>query len=97
MTALHSRSTLVGIVLTLGEGLNLKLGGMPAALGQLAGFRMGVPAALRDGEIADRPIRGLARRMGCKIAHRWHAERKGATVMRYVGLALQGQATSGVS
>ena len=80
----------IGLVLTLGEGLNLKMGGMPKALGRLAGFTQGVPGALRDGEIADRAIRGIARRMSCEIVHRWQAERKGASNMRYVGLALQG-------
>lgn len=85
-----ARGERLGLVLTLGEGLNLKLGNMPAALGRLAGFTRGVPGATRDGEIADRAIRGIARRMGCEIAHRWQAERKGASNMRYVGLALRG-------
>ena len=80
----------IGLVLTLGEGLTLKLGKMPAALGRLAGFARGVPGALRDGEIAERAIRGIARRMECEIAHRWQAERKGGSNMRYVGLALRG-------
>ena len=80
----------LGLVLTLGEGLKLKLGGMPPALGRLAGFTRGVPGALRDGEIADRAIRGIARRMGCEIAHRWQAERKRGSNTRYVGLALRG-------
>ena len=50
----------VAVVLTLGEGLNLKMGMMPMALRRLSGFQRGVPGALRDGEIADRAIRALA-------------------------------------
>lgn len=82
----------IAIVLTLGEGLNLKMGMMPMALRRLSGFQRGVPSALRDGEIADRAIRALAQRMGCEIVHRWQAESKGGASMRYVALALRGQA-----
>jgi hypothetical protein len=85
------RGERIGLALTLGEGLTLKLGNMPLALASLAGFARGVPGALRNGEIAERAIRELARRMGCRIAHRWQAEGKGGSAMRYVGLAMEGE------
>jgi hypothetical protein len=80
----------IALVLTLGEGLNLKMGQMPMALRVLSGFAQGVPGALRDGEIADRAIRALVGRMGCRIEHRWQAESQGGSRMRYVALALAG-------
>jgi hypothetical protein len=84
------RGERLGLVLTMGEGMNLKLGHMPMALRALAGFARGAPTAGRNGEIGDRAIRALVGRMGCEIEHFWQAKGRTGAQMRYVGLALRG-------
>jgi hypothetical protein len=82
----------LGVALTVGDGLKLKMGGMPHAVRELAGFRRGVPTAGRNqGEILDRTLAGLERRMGGRIVHRWEAVRPGQSQMRYLGLVLEGE------
>jgi hypothetical protein len=82
----------IGVVVTDGSSLNMALGGMPAALRELGGF-IGVPAGTvrSHGEIMDRTIKGLCRRMGAGLVHRWENANVSATSrLRYVALVLEG-------
>jgi len=82
---------LVGIVLTDGAALNIKLGGMPKALRQIVGLT-GVPAggsrSLHD--LLDMAIAGLCRRMRCKVVRRWGASGASGAQVSYAALVLQG-------
>lgn len=86
-----SRGEMIGICLTDGSGLNLKMGGLPGALREIAQLS-GTPsgAARMHDEIIDRAIGGLARRMRCEVVARWDAQGKTGSAVRYVGLALRG-------
>jgi hypothetical protein len=76
--------------LTEGSSIKAKLGGLPHALGQIAGLRV----SLRGGgrvydDIIDRAIAGLCRRMKCRVVNRWQAKGRTGSGMRYIGLVLQ--------
>ncbi len=85
------RGERIGLVLTEGSGLKLKLGGYPAALRLLAGLR-GAPAGGARGqdELTDRAIAGLCRRMGAQVLRRWQARGKTGAGVRYIGLVIEG-------
>lgn len=81
----------VGLVLTDGSALNMKLSGMPLALRAIARFES-VPAGanqLRD-DVFDRALVGLADRMMCRIIRRWQADGHSGAQVRYTGLVLVG-------
>jgi hypothetical protein len=81
----------IGLLLTEGSSFNLKLGGMPKALQQLAGVRGHLAGGARHQDrLIDWAIAGLAKKMRCGIEARWQAARKGGAAMRYVGLVLRG-------
>lgn len=82
----------IGVVLTEGSGMNLKFGGMPHALAQLAGIRVKTGGMVRwQEELIDRAIAGLASRLNTTVEARWQAERTGGTTMRYCALVLVGR------
>lgn len=82
---------LVGLCLTEGSMMKLKLGGLPKALAQVAGLRpTAVGAAQSADEIMQRAITGLADRMRCRIAKAWMARGKSAAEVRYYGLVFEG-------
>ena len=81
----------LGLVITEGSGLNLRFGGMPGALRQVAGLA-GIPAAGKAGraELLDQCISGLCRRMRCKLVRRWDARGFGGSSLVYLGLVVEG-------
>lgn len=83
----------IGLILTEGSGLKLKMGGYPAALRVLAGLR-GVPAGgiRARHELVDRAIDGLCRRMKVRPVRRWQAQGRTGAMVTYIGLILEGQA-----
>jgi hypothetical protein len=80
----------LGLVLTEGSGLNLRMGGMPAAL-RIVAELSGIPAAGKDGraELLERAIAGLCKRMGCRLTRRWQADGFGGASVVYVALVLE--------
>lgn len=83
----------LGLVLTEGSGLKLKLGGYPAALRVLSGLR-GVPVGGSRGhhELTDRAINGLCASMGARLVRRWQALGKTGASVVYIGLIIEGVA-----
>lgn len=82
----------VGLVLTEGSGLNLKLGGVPLALREVAGIiKIPAGASRRHDEIIDRAIAGLCRRMNAVISKRWQGLGKSGAAVRYIGLVIEGK------
>jgi hypothetical protein len=79
----------IGLVLTEGQGLKLKMGGMSAALALLAGVSMRMPGlGTAQNELIDRAIRRIATIMGGAVVRRWQANGKTGSTMRYIGLVL---------
>lgn len=81
----------LGLVLTEGSALKLKLGGYPAALRFICGLQ-GAPAGGARGrhELIDRAIGGLCRKMRVRVLRRWQAEGKTGASVVYIGLVLEG-------
>lgn len=81
----------MGLVLTEGSGLKLKMGGYPAALCALAGIRPGAAGGAKaHDELIDRALVGLCRRMGARVSRRWQAQGRSGAAVRYIGLVLDG-------
>jgi hypothetical protein len=82
---------MVGMAITDGSGLKLKLGGVPTALAELAGIRGAVRGLNRlQDDLIDRLVDGLGRRMRCCVRNRWQAEGKTGAQVQYLALVLQG-------
>lgn len=81
----------LGLVVTEGSALKLKLGGYPAALRFLCGLQ-GEPAGGARGrhELIERAIGGLCRKMRVSVLRRWQAEGKTGASVVYIGLVLEG-------
>lgn len=83
---------LVGLVLTEGSLMKLKLGKAPVALALLAGIGDGARGLARQYEqIMDRAISALCARMRCDLVARYQAEGKTQSGVHYIGLILRGQ------
>jgi hypothetical protein len=81
----------IGVLLTDGAGLNMKMGGMPLALREIAGFSSNVAGGARlQDEIVDRAILGLCSRLKCDLVHRWQATGKTGAKVLYNALVLRG-------
>lgn len=81
----------VGLILTEGSGLNLKLGGISIALRSLAGVKKTFAGGARHQDaLIDMALAGMCKRMGVILARRWNAKRKGGSSMHYIGLVLEG-------
>lgn len=81
----------LAFALTDGSTLNLKMGGLPIAIRELAGFGAKVDGALRlQDEVFDRCLLGLANRLRCRLLLRWEARGKTAAMVRYLGVVLEG-------
>lgn len=80
----------LGLILTEGSGLNLKMGGYPGALRLLAGLR-GKPAggAKNHMGLVDRAINGFCRKMGVRPIRRWQATGRTGARVHYIGLVLE--------
>ena len=84
----------IGLVLTEGSGLNIKMGELPHTLARIAGLNPRLAGAARErerDEIMNRALLGAARMLGCRLIGRWDAHGKTGSVMRYIGVVLQGQ------
>lgn len=83
----------VGVVLTEGEGMKMKMGGMSIPLAQLAGvhhFLAGAGTMQAQGEIITRAMDRAAKLMGGHVDRRWEASIKTGSSMHYVGFVLMG-------
>jgi len=80
----------LGLVLTDGSNLDLSLGGMVAPLREIAGF-VGIPAgaARSHGEIIERAINGVCRRMGVQVRRRWESQGGSGARVRHIGMVLE--------
>jgi hypothetical protein len=81
----------IGMAITEGSSMSLRLSSIPTALRVIAGIS-GDPAGLAReyGAVIDAALAGIARRMGCGIERRWQAQGKTGAAMRYIGLVLVG-------
>lgn len=85
------RGELIGVLLTDGSGLNMKMGGMPLALKEICGFEGKISGASgQQGEIINMAISGLAEKMRCEVLERWQAKGKTGAGVIYTALVLQG-------
>jgi len=81
----------LGLVLTEGSGLRLRMGEIPDALAVISGLYRHMPGVARShAAIIDRALNELCRRMRCRIEARWQAKGKAASGLYYIGLVLVG-------
>jgi hypothetical protein len=81
----------LGLVITEGQGMKLKLGGMSLALSQLAGVKHYLPGlATAQDELIDRALKRVAALMSGTIIRRWGASIRTGSTMHYLGLVLRG-------
>ncbi len=83
----------LGLVLTEGTSLNLKLAGMPKALRVLTRARPGRHGKRWRLALIERALDESVQRLGARIVARWEARRKGGAEMRYIGLVLEAKQT----
>ncbi len=85
-----SKGERVGIVLTDGSGLGIKMGNLPGALAKLTGMR-GRPSGLNRShdELIGKALWAVARRMGAEPVKRWQAKGKTGASVVYVGAVLE--------
>lgn len=90
----------IGIIITDGTELQMRLNAFPAAVGVLAGLSSAgqVGVNLNGDFIFERILAGIARRANCEIVKRWQATNrangkggKTGILMRYVGIVLRGK------
>lgn len=82
---------LVGLCLTDGSGLRMKLSGVPHALARLAGVSGNVKLANRGhAAMFDAALREVCSRMGAEVVKRWRAASTACAAMRYEALVLRG-------
>jgi hypothetical protein len=87
---------MLGLVLTDGSRLNLKMGGVPLALRQMAGFITKVSgASVLQEEVVDRAIAGTAKALNCELIRRWQATGKTGAGVLYNALILRGLPAAG--
>lgn len=81
----------IGVVLTEGSLMKIKLGQLPTALAKLSGVTGGMKGMTSHYEgIIERAIAGMAERMRCRIVRRWDAKGKTQAGVRYISLCLVG-------
>ncbi len=82
----------LGLALTDGSGLKLKMGQCPKALAALCLLdKDKIPGINRLHEILiDKALGEVCRRMGGRIVEQWHQERTGKTEMRYLAVVIEG-------
>ncbi|MGH6967547.1 MAG: hypothetical protein ACREEN_00380 [Stellaceae bacterium] len=81
----------IGLVLTEGSSLKLKMGGVPIALRVMARLR-GEPAGggRSHAGLIERALAGLCERMGVKLLRRWQAQGRTGAAVAYIGLLAEG-------
>lgn len=83
----------LGIVLSEGSGLRLRMGHIPDTLSILAGLQRRMPGASRlHEEIIDRALATVMRRMNCRIVRQWRAKVTKNAQMFYLGFVIEGLA-----
>jgi hypothetical protein len=81
----------LGLIITDGSGLRLKMGWIPDGLAILSGLRRHMPGVARNHEqIIDRAFQGLCHRMNAKIIKQYRAKGRAASSLWYIGMILQG-------
>lgn len=83
----------IGLVLTDGSGLKLKMGQCPKALAALCGMpNITVPGVNRVHDtLIDRAMDEACRRLRGYVVARWDHARPGKSEMRYLGVVIEGQ------
>ncbi len=90
----------IGLVITDGTNMNLKLGGLPVALSLLTGLKQEKGKAKISGagkqhnEISDMAIRKIEEMLNAKITHRSPAVGKKVSRMRYEAIIFEGLGNS---
>lgn len=84
----------IGLVLTDGSGLKLKMGQCPTALASLSMMRTAtVPGINRMHDtLITKALAEVCRRMKATIVAEWRHERPGTTEMKYLSVVLEGTA-----
>jgi hypothetical protein len=83
----------IGLVLTEGQGMKMDMGGMSQSLSLIAGVRQYMPGmGAAQQQIIDRAVARTADAMGCTINRQWQAISKHSSTIRYIGVAMQGNA-----
>ena len=83
----------LGIIITEGQALKMKMGGMSRALSLLSGVRATQSGLGRmQDEVVDRALLRVAAAMHGEIAQRWQAIGKVGSRMMYIGVVLRGRA-----
>ena len=80
----------LGLCLTEGQALKLKMGGMSRALSQLSGVGNQPGLGRQQDEIINRALLRTAELMHARIADRWQAVGKTGSRMVYLGIVLEG-------
>lgn len=83
----------VGIVITEGTEMKLKMGSLPRTLATLAGLSPDQPGAglgETQEKIITRAVQGIAKTMHATIVQRWQAHGKDSSRMIYGGMVLEG-------
>ena len=82
----------IGLALTDGSGLKLKMGQCPKALAQLCKLENAtIPGINRvHGLLIDQALAEVCRLMGARIVARWEHDRPGTSEMKYLSLVLEG-------
>ena len=93
---LASRRTLapgerLGLILTEGTALKLKMGGIARGLSLLSGVKAQSGLGRMQDEVIDRALLRTAAMMGATIRSRWQATGKTGSRMIYCGVVLQGR------
>jgi hypothetical protein len=81
----------IGLVLTEGSSLKVKLGSLPRSLAELAKLRLHTRGTAKAfDEVINRAISGMCSRLGCRPVKRWQTQGKTGAGVRYIGLVLEG-------
>lgn len=82
----------IGLALTDGSGLKLKMGQCPKALAALCGLaRDKTPGVNRvHAMLIEAAITETCRLMGGRVVEQWHHERPGKSEMRYLAVVIEG-------
>lgn len=88
----------IGVVITEGQGIKLKMGGMSHALAKMAGMRPNMPGmGSAQHQAMDRAIAAIARMTQSTILSRWQAVGKVGSSIFYIGLVLRGNSVPGTA
>lgn len=87
----HRPGELVGVTITEGTALKVKLGTIPKALATLANVHGPVEGGIRyQGELISKAIAAIARRMNAKVGRRLEADvTGGGSAVQYIGLTFR--------